>query len=415
MPTDTTPSNSRLSHMKRFIANSLLLVLATMLAQASAWNAEAPSFEADILPIFNSRCGDCHSSDNAELGLDLSSQDALLKGSKHGPVVKPGSLRDSRLWQKIHMEIMPSEGSPLTAEEKSLVRAWIESGAGDPKAAAGWDPSAPLPRRETAGDPIAVAAEIDRVIDEELEAVGIPKSPPADELIWLRRVHLDTTGRPPSYKQVQDWAAGRAIPAQPAAIDELLASGRYGDHFANVWHNRIVPLNGNNREYDNLLRRYLAPELNDSKGWDEIVEHLLTIEQENGKEKKPIAFYNSRQHPKLMSTDATRIFLGVQLECAECHNHPAARWTQEEYWGMAAFFSTVQSGKGRVWEGKVEEEKKDDKKKDKSDEPKIEPGTIEIPGDVLADAGEVVEATYLGGGKPQVVAQAHGGRRWPSG
>lgn len=96
--------------------------------------------------------------------------------------------------------------------EPAIVRAWIVGGAGDPSTAATWDPSVPLPAREMADDHLDMAAQIDRLIDAKLNAVGIPKSPPADKLIWLRRVHLDITGRghrPAQAVRPADRPAGR--------------------------------------------------------------------------------------------------------------------------------------------------------------------------------------------------------------
>ena len=89
------------------------------------------SFEAQVLPIFEIKCGECHGSSFPELDLILTSYEGVLDGSGYGIVVSPGSLADSYLIEMIESGEMPQDGEPLSSEELILIKSWIEQGALD--------------------------------------------------------------------------------------------------------------------------------------------------------------------------------------------------------------------------------------------------------------------------------------------
>ena len=102
--------------------------LSAVLIFASAANAQ-DSFEKTVLPIFEAKCFNCHGDKRQRGGLDLRTKAAILKGGENGASLKPGSLKDSILWEKIRTDEMPEGKVKLTAAEKETIRRWIEAGA----------------------------------------------------------------------------------------------------------------------------------------------------------------------------------------------------------------------------------------------------------------------------------------------
>jgi hypothetical protein len=122
-----------------------------------------------------------------------------------------------------------------------------------------------------------------------------------------------------------------------------LGSPRYAAHFADIWHNHLYPANANQRIKPEALVRWLEHGFQ-TKTWDRLVHDLMTAsgsQEENG-----AVTYMLKGRFTLSVTEMTdltsRSFLGVRLNCAQCHNHPFAAWKQSDYWGMAAFFTQIQ-------------------------------------------------------------------------
>ena len=129
-------------------------------------------------------------------------------------------------------------------------------------------------------------------------------------------------------------------------IDELLASPRFGEHFGDLWRGRLIsPLANEQRQQTERFADWLAERFNGNEGWDQMVFDLLTA---TGKmEENPAVTYLIEGRIPLGVTDLTdlssRYFLGVRLNCAQCHDHPFVEWKQQDYWGMAAFFAQIQT------------------------------------------------------------------------
>ena len=124
-------------------------------------------------------------------------------------------------------------------------------------------------------------------------------------------------------------------------IDELLASPDYGKHLADLWKNLLVKRSSDNRQiqFDPLVT-WLTKNFNEDKPWDKMVSDLLTAEG-NQDENGAVTYFLANNTVDKMTDVTTKVFLGVQLQCAQCHNHPFTDWKQTEYWGMADFFMKV--------------------------------------------------------------------------
>src|SRR5262245_26902473 len=198
-------------------------------------------------------------------------------------------------------------------------------------------------------DPVAAAVAIDRLLDTRLAEAGVPASPPADHAEFLRRATLDIVGRIPTFQETTDFLANDASDKRRQFIEHLLESPAYGQHFATIWNEQIVPR-------DNAVKKtprdpftpWLAEQFNRNRGWDQIVIEMLTAEGKfSDRPQAGFILANSEMsepHPALLADATARLFWGVQLRCAECHDHPFAPWKQADFWATAAFFSRLRKG-----------------------------------------------------------------------
>jgi hypothetical protein len=197
-----------------------------------------------------------------------------------------------------------------------------------------------------------VAADIDRDIDKKLAAEKVPASPPADDAEFLRRAYLDLTGRPPTAAQAVAFLDSKDENKRAKLIDELLESPNYGKHFGIIWSDLITKRDENNRTLrTDPFKAWLADNFNKGRPWGEVVTEMVTANGDT--DKVPPAVFVAANRcmnnfaPDKMVDTTTLLFMGVQLQCAQCHKHPfIAGWKQEDFWGLAAFFSQTRTAGG---------------------------------------------------------------------
>jgi hypothetical protein len=210
-------------------------------------------------------------------------------------------------------------------------------------------PAAPAADARPPRDVRPVADTIDRRVDEKLRALGIPASQSADDAEFLRRVTIDITGRIPTYDEAAAFLADDRPDKRSRLIDDLLARPSYGRHFAAIWSELIAPPDTSSKKSGNeAFPVWLAAQFNANRGWNAIVTDLLTVEG-LVRESPQAGFVlgnseNSEPQANLLADATARLFWGVQLRCAECHDHPFAPWKQVDFWGTAAFFSRLRKG-----------------------------------------------------------------------
>ena len=208
-------------------------------------------------------------------------------------------------------------------------------------------------------DPDQVAAEIDRVIDAKLREAGIPASPRSDDAEFLRRVYLDLTGCVPPAAKARAFLADPAPDKRAKLIDELLAAHDYGEHFAHHWHELLVkrdPENNGPIQTHDVFVKWLTRQFNQNRPWDQIVRTMLTAEGDQALAGETFFILanceNGQPAPDKIVGTAAALFLGNQLQCAECHVHPIVPgWKQQDFWGLAAFFGkthAVRSGTAKT-------------------------------------------------------------------
>jgi hypothetical protein len=218
------------------------------------------------------------------------------------------------------------------------------------------DSAAPV---ATAGElePAALAARIDQHLAARWQADKIEPAPAADDAEFLRRVYLDLAGKIPSVAEARAFLDDRDPQKRAKLVDELLSRATFPAHFGRTLRDLMLPGATTNLQLQFLMPQFeawLRLRLAANTPYDKLVGELLTFSSGNamnpranpfGGEPSPAVFYQfNEQRPENLAASTARIFLGVQVECAQCHNHPFARWKREEFWGFAAFFSLAGAG-----------------------------------------------------------------------
>jgi hypothetical protein len=229
----------------------------------------------------------------------------------------------------------------LLALSPGLAKAFPEESSGDGKA-----------------DAQALAKRIDELIDARLAKAGIKAAPAAADHEFFRRLCLDLNGRIPTLTDVPDFLDDdrpdkRAIWVERIIDNEGKDSKKlFARHFATVLRSWMLSGNSNNnfqvQFQEPLFEAWLQQKILADKGYDQIVRELLTSQPFQQGGPSPSAFFlDNELKPENLAGSASRIFLGVKLECAQCHKHPFASWTKNQFWEFAAFFSNVNPNQPR--------------------------------------------------------------------
>ncbi len=210
------------------------------------------------------------------------------------------------------------------------------------------DSLAPVPRLSppaSADTPAVVAAKADEILRQEVPAVApSAKSVISDEL-YLRRVSLDVVGQLPSPEEITAFVLDPAEDKRASVVERLLADERYGANWGRYWRDVIMYRKTEERGQivSEPLFAYLQQELNANSPWSRIAADMITASGdalENGACGLIVA---QQGMPEDVTSEVSRIFLGVQISCAQCHDHPTDRWKREQFHQMAAFFPRISS------------------------------------------------------------------------
>ncbi len=183
---------------------------------------------------------------------------------------------------------------------------------------------------------------IDRHVFANLQRLGIPPSALCDDSTFLRRVNLDLAGRLPTVEETQAFLASREPDKRDRAIETLLASPEYADWFANKW----TALLKNKRDAaaditaNFAFHAWMRDSLLANTPYDQIVRQILASTG-TVVANPPVAWYKRVKEPVQQLEDVAQLFLGVRMNCAQCHHHPFERWSQHDYYSFAAFFSQI--------------------------------------------------------------------------
>jgi hypothetical protein len=213
----------------------------------------------------------------------------------------------------------------------------------------------PSARDANSGDVQALADKIDGHFAKQWAVAKVTPAAAAGDAEFMRRVYLDLAGRIPSTTEARTFLADTQPGKRQHLVEQLLASQRYNTHFTNLWRALLIPEANNNflvRLQQETFEGWLKKRVAGNVGFDQLARDLLTAPVGNqgfgnyfgGSEPNALAFYTAKEFsPQNLAAGTARVFLGISVECAQCHNHPFAAWKKEQFWSFAAFFSGIRS------------------------------------------------------------------------
>lgn len=225
----------------------------------------------------------------------------------------------------------------------------------------------------------AMVQQVEQRLAAEWAAAGVQPADAATDGEFVRRVYLDLAGVVPRVSQVRGFLSDPDPDKHLALVARLVRSPRYATHMATTWRNRIVPPEvelANAREAQ-ALEKWLRIRFASNLRYDNVVGGLLAT---GGEELGPALYFRANQFaPEKLAASTSELFLGVKLECAQCHDHPYADWTQRDFWGLAAFFARIDGSDAMQMNANLEVRDRDT-------------GEVTLP-----DTSEVVSPKFPGG------------------
>jgi hypothetical protein len=184
---------------------------------------------------------------------------------------------------------------------------------------------------------------IDALVNKKLQKVKILPSETCTDAEFLRRASFDLTGLPPSPEKVRAFLADASenVAKRNRAIDDLIASPEFVAH----WTHKLADLFQVNRKFLGAkgtwsFARWIEDAVARNMPYDQMVRAVVTA-QGSSYDNPPVNYYRTWKEPAVALENATQLFLGIRFSCNKCHDHPFEKWTQNQYYGMAAFWGQI--------------------------------------------------------------------------
>ncbi|MCA9066321.1 MAG: DUF1549 domain-containing protein, partial [Planctomycetaceae bacterium] len=197
----------------------------------------------------------------------------------------------------------------------------------------------PLPNSEF--EPRENLSELDQHVWNKLQALGLPASDVCSDEVFLRRVFLDTIGTLPTSDESRSFLADTAADKRAQLVERLLHRPEYADYWAQKWADLLqvdkdilTPLGAA------AMTRWIHTQVEQNLPYDQFVDQILTAAGPTLGE-TPAGFFQVQKDPKQLAQATSQLFLGVRIECAQCHHHPFEKWDQSDYVALAGFFTGV--------------------------------------------------------------------------
>lgn len=340
-------------------------------------------FENEVRPLLVKRCFECHAEKKQKASLRVDNIAYLTKGGDSGPAVIPGNPDKSLLIEAVRYHNEDSAMPPkekLPDKEIAVLEKWVKIGAPWPEHEASrvsidqygfteedrkfwcFQPlSNPQPPKVNSK---WVRNDIDRFIAQKHAELGLKPAPEADRHELVRRLYFTLHGLPPTQEQVNAFVNSKDPLAYEKLVDELLASPRYGERWAQHWLDLVRYAESDGYNQDALrpaawpYRDYVIKSLNADKPYDQFVREQLAGDEIDPKNpevlvatsylRNPIYEYNQRdargQYEVIltdMTDNAGEVFMGLSMGCAHCHDHKFDPILQKDYYRLRAFFTPV--------------------------------------------------------------------------
>lgn len=197
---------------------------------------------------------------------------------------------------------------------------------------------------------------IDTLVFSRLKKLRIVPAELCDDETFLRRVTLDLAARPPTVDEYRTFMADNSPDKRARKIDELLASEEFTDYITAIW-GELCRINSqdytgraDSHKPANAFYGWLRDQIAADRPFDEVVADMATAVGSTNTDGQTglytMLIKDYRLNPKVLAADFSQLFLGVRMQCAECHNHPFDRWTMDDYYGFVSFFTSVKRKTG---------------------------------------------------------------------
>ncbi len=368
------------------IDRCMTLVIVTILAVGSSVFAGEPAtakpakidFRRDVFPILSRRCWECHLGGDASAGLRLDVREEWLGETTGRPLVVVGKSARSRVIEVVEARdpkvVMPAEGERLKPNEIATLRRWIDEGLAwddqllpTPKVKSDHWAFQPI-RRPNVGQvsnrPVPTV-QVGNLPHDTIDAFLATTANEADRRTLIRRLSLDLLGLPPSSDDVEEFVTDDRPDAYERLVDRMLASPAYGERWTRHWldvarwaesegyesnHSRpfawryrdyVINAFNSDKPFDEFLRQQIAgDELQPYSDENLIATGFLAAARISSNEEDK---WRQRNDVLVDITNATaNAFLGLTMQCAQCHNHKSDPITTRDYYRLQAFFVTGQ-------------------------------------------------------------------------
>lgn len=192
-------------------------------------------------------------------------------------------------------------------------------------------------------------ADIDQLFTESWQRLEVRPTGRAEEPEWVRRVYLDVIGRIPTVPEVEAFQADTSTEKRRKLVDSLLNSGDYARHFAGVWSNLLIGRHPSERVNRPAFEKFLRMSFAANRPWNAMVAQIVGADgrtDQNGASNFLVAHLNNQAVPATAIT--ARAFLGVQVQCAQCHNHPFNDMKQVAFWELNSLFKQTETIEHRL-------------------------------------------------------------------
>lgn len=336
---------------------------------------DATIIPGEVAAVFQAHCLKCHGKDKKSGKLDLRTMASIKAGGKTGAVIATGRSAESRLIELVQPGAkphMPPGKKQLTPQEISLLTEWVDSlsgegvdrqpesadvQSGEGTAADAWPASTETGEgtREEKPASNAIPAGIDPtlVIDLLTQSrwvqAGVTPAAGTSDAQFVRRAYLDLAGRIPTVAEVQTFLRSTDSSKRSELIDDLVDSADFANHFALSFDTLLM--GRNERKYDRRIEngwhQYLQRAFEQNKPWNEVAREVLLARGTQEQRGHLWFLYERNDKHQDIAEGIAKGFFGIDIACAQCHDHPLAdEILQEHYWGLVAFFNRSKNKNG---------------------------------------------------------------------
>ncbi len=206
----------------------------------------------------------------------------------------------------------------------------------------------------TSAVPATTAAELDRLLNSEVpinaganekSLAGAATKPASqiDDRTFLRRVAFDLTGRAPTPTEINAFVKDSSPDKRSKLVERLLADSQFGENWGHYWRDVILYRRSDDRALlvGQTMNAYLVEAFNKNTPWDSIAKAFITATGDVREEGATGIFMAQMGETSDITAEVSRVFMGIQIACAQCHNHPTDRWNREQFHELAAFFPRI--------------------------------------------------------------------------